>query len=69
MHYRGVFGSEMGQAVLKDLYRESGMGKSSFVSGQAGRTEFNEGKRQIFLYITRTMGMDPEQFEKEICDE
>lgn len=69
VHYQGVFKSPMGQEVLKDLYKTCCMNSRSYVVGSPDATAFNEGRRSVFLDITKKMGIDPEQLEQEICDE
>lgn len=67
--YRNVFSSPQGQAVLKDLYENCQMDSPTFVMGQPDASAWNEGRRSVFLFITKRMGTDPQELEQEICDE
>lgn len=52
------------RAVLKDLMRVSGFGRTTFVIGDPHKTSFNEGQRAIVLGILRQISKD----QKEIIN-
>jgi hypothetical protein len=54
-----VFAGPSGQIVLADLMRASGIGASSF-AGDPHRTAFNEGQRNVAIYLIRMINSDPD---------
>lgn len=63
-HYRAVFSSPSGEAVLADLHRFCRASKSSvMISPQTGVIDshamaVNEGRREVFLRITNHLHLD-----------
>lgn len=55
--YRAAFGGASGRTVLLDLTRFCGAFDSSHVRGNGTETAFNEGQRNVWLYIARQLGM------------
>ncbi len=47
--------SPRGRLVLADLARLCGVGRTSFVPGDALETAFNEGKRAVFLHLSAVL--------------
>jgi hypothetical protein len=50
--------SPRGRLVLADLARLCGVGRTSFVPGDALETAFNEGKRAVFLHLAAVLALD-----------
>jgi hypothetical protein len=58
--YRAVFASPMGQEVLADLLRRTGVARATFVAGDPGVSAFNEGQRRVGLYVLEMVNSDPD---------
>lgn len=59
--YRDVFGSVPGQRVMADLMAKAGVLASSFqpADGDPYWTAFNEGRRDLFVYILKKVNPEP----------
>jgi hypothetical protein len=67
--YRATFGSEKGQAVLEDLRRVAGMGRPSYVPGDAMETVFRDGKKSLIYMIEQHLNGGEIEEQKDIPDE
>ena len=56
--YSSIFKGEMGKIVMKDLQEWCHVTKTSFVLGRPDVTNFNEGKRFIYLRICQMAKID-----------
>ena len=56
--YSSIFKGEMGKIVMKDLQVWCHVDKTSFVPGKSDVTDFNEGKRFIYLLICQMAKID-----------
>ena len=64
--YKATFATEPGKRVLKDLFKQGHINKSSF-NVDSHKTAFNEGQRDIVLYINKMIELKPiERQEKGI---
>lgn len=63
--YKEFFSSSYGKTVLEDLMRECHF-ISHTMSKDSHETAFNEGKRNVFLYIFRNINVDLDQMLKLI---
>lgn len=55
--FKKCFSSEEGKVVLSELVKECGMLKNSF-RGNTDELLFNEGKRNVLLYILSIINVD-----------
>lgn len=55
--FKKCFGSEEGKIVLAELVKECGMLRNSF-RGNTDELLFNEGKRNVLLYILAIINVD-----------
>mgnify|MGYP003110489223 CR=1 FL=1 len=53
--YKGVFDTDNGQKVLKDLEARCNWRATSYVAGDPNATAFEEGKRAVLLHIHNMM--------------
>lgn len=68
--YRATFGSEKGQAVLEDLRRVTGVGRSSYVPGDAMETIWRDGRKSVVHLIEQHLdGGEPELERTETTEE
>lgn len=66
--YRATFGSGRGKDVLEDLRRAAGIGRQSYVPGDAMETIFRDGKKSMIYLIEQHL--DGERDEpKETSEE
>lgn len=63
-NYKAVFGSPLGEAVLADIIRESGMYETSYIPGDTHGTAHNEGVRRLATYIVNLVQMSPEEAKR-----
>jgi hypothetical protein len=55
--YKKVFGTDEGKLVLKELAAFCHMTNPTF-TGDVNQTVFNEGKRNVYLYINHFINVD-----------
>lgn len=63
--YRQVFATDAGIIVLKDLEIRCGLYNCTFDPESAHRSAFNEGQRNVLLYIRRMLELKPESLPRE----
>ena len=61
--FQKVFNSDDGKVVLDYLSRYCSF-KAPMFNGDANQLIFNEGKRNVFLFIQSYINSDPKQLEK-----
>lgn len=66
--YRDVFASDQGKLILKDLIKECHVA-SPVMAEDTNETFFNEGKRNVFLYIMNRTNLDPDEVFKRIVSD
>ena len=66
--YRDVFASEQGKLILKDLITECHIAQPVMADTDR-ETFFNEGKRNVFLYIMNRTTLDPDEIFKRIISD
>jgi len=66
--YRDFFASPTGKIILDDLMSECNFAKPTIDSTDR-ETFFNEGKRNVFLYILTKATIDPKEVFKRIVTE
>lgn len=59
--YEKVFASPEGKKVLWDLMKVSGFLSSSFQPTKPHTVEFNEGQRNMFLYVLTKVNTTPDK--------
>ena len=59
--YRHVFATDEGKMVLQDLEKRCGLFMCTFDPDSPHRSAFNEGQRNVLLYIRRMLELKPEQ--------
>lgn len=65
-NYQRVFGSELGQVVLRDMFRRFGFLTTSATSDPY-QTMFNEGQRAVVTWLAvHQLKMDPDQILKHL---
>lgn len=69
INYKVTFGSETGQAVLKDLENFCGYNQPCFIRGESDATAFTLGMRNVFLRINKFVNADLEVKQQEVQDE
>lgn len=62
-HYRDVFSTASGRAVLEDICRRAFIAKSTFCAGDPHVTALNEGSRRLALSILRFASVSSETLE------
>lgn len=67
--YKKTFSTDHGKKVLEDLMMRSGMRSCNFVPGDPQATAFNEGNRQIVLYILQKLSVDIKKLELMLTKE
>lgn len=67
--YRATFGSEKGQAVLEDMRRVAGMGRPSYVPGDAMETVYRDGKKSLVYMIEQHLNGGEMENQKEAPQE
>lgn len=66
MDYQRTFEPEYARNVLRHLMRKTGFLGTTFVSGDAYESAYNEGQRAIVTYICKRMKVNIKQLEKEL---
>jgi len=66
--YASIFKGEMGKIVMKDLQEWCCINKTSFHPDNQFASDFNEGKRFIYLRICQMAKIDLDKFNKEVSD-
>lgn len=61
--FKQVFNSENGKLILEDLSRFC-YAKGSTYSGNPHDMVFNEGKRNVYLYVNSIINIDPKTLEE-----
>ena len=66
-YYQSVFQRTgvAGKYVLGDLCRHGFMDQNTYVPGDPGATQFNEGRRAMALHILNTLQMNPNEFRDQ----
>jgi hypothetical protein len=67
-HYKALFvisKGPAGQAVFRDLYEKSGVGKTLYVPGDRDALLFNDGLRSLFLHILE-MTYEPDDIVEKL---
>lgn len=62
--YRTAFASPAGERVLADLARFCRAHETSFTPGDSHATAFFEGARHVYLHITQTAGLRPDELPR-----
>jgi hypothetical protein len=60
--YQRTFGTESGQRVLREIYRECGFGNEVHVPGDPYQTAYNAGLRRAALRIAKALGETEAEF-------
>lgn len=63
--YRQVFATDAGKMVLKDLETRCGLYNCTFDPTSAHISAFNEGQRNVLIYIRRMLEMKPDSLPRE----
>lgn len=61
--YKEMFQTEAGKLILEDLSRICHF-KANLFTGDATRTVYNEGMRNVYLYINSVINVDPKAVEE-----
>lgn len=69
INYKATFGSETGQAVLRDLEEFCGFNHPCFIRGESDTTAFSLGMRNVFLRINKFMKADLETEQQEVAED
>jgi hypothetical protein len=65
-NYQRVFNSDVGQVVLRDLFRRFGF-LTTTAAGDAYQTYFNEGQRAVITWlVTKQLKMNPDQILEQL---
>jgi len=56
--YKETFGTQNGKKVLFDLVKRSGFFAPAHVEGDPYSTHYNDGRRQVALYILKKLETD-----------
>lgn len=67
-HYKDVFSTPSGQKVLNHLM-DTFMMRTSHVEKDPYSTAFNEGSRNVVLFILQKLKMNPEQIKEILASE
>ena len=67
--YQKTFSTVHGKKVLQDLMMRSGMRSCNFVPSDPYSTAFNEGNRQIVLYVLQKLNIDIKKLEEMLTKE
>lgn len=62
--YKHVFGSEVGERVLRDMMRNHFMTRPSHVRSDPYETSYNEGQRAVMLRLMTYMNYDIKKFDE-----
>lgn len=64
--YKDTFSTESGKVVLADLERMFFMTSPMYKSDKVNDLIYNEGMRNVILYVKQVMNQDIESFRKDL---
>lgn len=64
--YKDTFSTESGKVVLADLERMFYMSSPMYKSDKVNDLIYNEGMRNVILYVKQVMNQDMESFKKDL---
>lgn len=66
--YQTTFKTPHGKRVLRDLLKKTGFMELNYSPGDPYATAFNEGGRNVALYITKRMKLNVAQLAKQLME-
>lgn len=64
--FKATFSTPHGKRVLRRLMKNTGFEQTNFVAGDAYATAFNEGGRNVIIYILSQLKFDLKQLEQQL---